>query len=93
MHPSAIREGKIEVIGEVDGMLDVGVERLCDINETEEIMIASRSNYSLVKKGEKLAGLRVIPLIVSKAKMEEVKPVSYTLLLPFWPMNKKNENI
>lgn len=73
MHPSAIREGKIEVIGEVDGMLDVDVERLCDINETEEIMIASRSNYSLVKKGEKLAGMRVIPLMVSKAKMEEVK--------------------
>ena len=68
MHPSAIREGKIEVIGEVDGMLDVDVERLCDINETEEIMIASRSNYSLVKKGEKLAGMRVIPLMVSKAK-------------------------
>lgn len=73
MHPSEIKEGKIEVIGEIDGMLDVDVERLCDINETDEIMISTRSRYSLVKKNEKLAGMRVIPLMVKKAKMQEVK--------------------
>ena len=65
-------------------MLDVDVERLCDINETEEIMIASRSNYSLVKKEKNLLEMRVIPLMVSKAKWKRLnKKRKISLCQPF----------
>lgn len=73
MHPSEVREGKIEIIANRDGLLDIDVDRLCEINEIEEIMIACRSQYSIVRKGERLAGMRVIPLMVTKEKMEEVQ--------------------
>ena len=76
MTASEIKEGKIEVIAECDGVLKVDVERLMDINSIDEVMIATRHTNSQVKKGEKLAGTRVIPLLIQKATMEEVKKVA-----------------
>lgn len=78
MQPSEVREGKIEVIAQKDGLLQVDIERLCAINEIEEIMIATRSHHSLIQEGDKIAGTRVIPLLIEKQKMEEVKACAGT---------------
>ena len=37
------------------------------------MMIATRHSYTPVKKGDKLAGTRIIPLVIEKTKMEEAK--------------------
>lgn len=71
-----ISEGKIELIASCDGVLSVDVERLEQINDIDEVMLATRHNFYPVKKGDKLAGMRVIPLTVSKEKMEEVKKIA-----------------
>lgn len=76
MSPSEVKEGKIEVIAECDGVLKVDVERLYDINCIERIMIATRHNNIQVKKGDKLAGTRIIPLLIEKEVMEQVKQVA-----------------
>lgn len=76
MSPSEIKEGKIEVIAECDGVLKVDVERLMSINSIDQVMIATRHTNSQVKKGDKLAGTRVIPLLIDKKVMEEVKQVA-----------------
>lgn len=73
MHASEPKEGKIELTAECDGVFQVDVERLDAINEIDEIMIATRTNLSPVKKGDKLLGTRVIPLVIAKEKMELVK--------------------
>lgn len=73
MHPTPVKEGKIELIADCDGVFQVDVERLNQINEIEEIMIATRHSNTAVKKGEKLLGTRVIPLVIAKEKMELVK--------------------
>ena len=76
MAPSEVKEGKIEVIAECDGVLKVDVEKLMAINSIDEIMIATRHTNTPVKKGDKLAGTRVIPLVIKKEKMNQVKQVA-----------------
>ena len=73
MHPTPVKEGKIELIADCDGLFRVDVDRLDAINEIDEIMIATRHTNTAVKKGDRLLGTRVIPLVIEKKKMELVK--------------------
>lgn len=73
MHPTPVKEGKIELVADCDGLFRVDVERLNAVNEIEEIMIATRHTNTAVKKGDRLLGTRVIPLVIEKAKMEQVR--------------------
>ena len=56
-----------------DGLFVIDVERLDEINEIDQVMIASRHTYTPVRKGDKLLGTRVIPLVIKKDKMKLVK--------------------
>lgn len=73
--PSEVKEGKIELIADIDGLFRIDVERLDKINELDEIMIAARHTNYPVKKGEKLAGTRVIPLVVEEEKLKKAQEI------------------
>ena len=73
MHASDISEGKIELIADCPGLLKVDKKRLNAINSLGEMMIASRHGNFAVKAGDKIAGMRVIPLIIEKQKMEAAR--------------------
>ena len=75
MRPSEVKEGKIEIIAECDGLLKVDRESLNKINALGEMMIASRHGNFPVKAGDKLAGTRIIPLVIEKEKMERAREV------------------
>ncbi|MDO5405986.1 MAG: molybdopterin-binding protein [Eubacteriales bacterium] len=64
------KEGKIELFAETDGLLKINVELLDRVNNLGEMMIASRHPNIPVKKGDKICGTRIIPLIIEKEKME-----------------------
>ena len=66
MHGSDIKEGKIELIADIDGVLKIRREALLAVNSLGEMMIASRHGDFPVKKGDKLAGTRIIPLVIEK---------------------------
>lgn len=68
MIPSEVKEGKIELTAACDGLFLVDVERLNAINEIDQVMIATRHSNTPVKKGDKLLGTRVIPLVIKKRK-------------------------
>ena len=89
MKPTEVHEGKIEVIAQVDGLLKVDVSKLTAINALGDLIIATRHNNTVVKKGDKLAGTRIIPLIIEKSKMEEVKNTAKSAAVltvkPFYP--------
>ena len=70
MHPTAVKEGKIELIADIDGLLKINTAKMDEINALGEIMIASRHGNFPVQKGDKLCGTRVIPLVIKKEKME-----------------------
>lgn len=67
------KEGKIELTAEIDGLLKIDVPRLNAVNSLGEMMIATRHGGFAVKKGDKIAGMRIIPLIIEKEKMERAK--------------------
>ena len=73
MRASAPKEGKIELTAEADGLLLVDTERLRAVNALGDMMIATRPSGFPVKKGDKLCGTRVIPLVIEKAKMEQAR--------------------
>ncbi len=89
MSPSDVKEGKIEVIAEIDGLLKVENEKLKAINSFGEMMIASRHGNFAVKKGDKIAGTRIIPLIIEEEKMKRAKEAvnggPIFQLIPFIP--------
>ena len=82
-----IKEGKVELIAETDGLLKIDTERLHKVNAYGEAMIASIHNNFPVKAGQRVAGMRIIPLIIEKNKMEglkrEIGPEPLFTLLPY----------
>ncbi len=75
MHPSEVKEGKIEVMADCDGLLKVDRRRLNKVNVLGKMMIASRHGNFPVKAGDKIAGTRIIPLVIEKEKMERAREV------------------
>lgn len=69
MSRSEAKEGKIELAAECDGLLKVDNAGLKAVNGFGQMMIASRHGHFAVKKGDKLAGTRIIPLVIEEEKM------------------------
>lgn len=94
MRPSEIKEGKIELTAECDGLLKVDRERLNRINALGEMMIACRHGDFPVHEGDKIAGMRVIPLVIEKEKMERAKEAAgQTPVFELRPFLKKTAGI
>lgn len=73
MSRSEVKEGKIELVAECDGLLKVNQEGLKAVNGFGQMMIATRHGNFEVKKGDKLAGTRIIPLVIEEKKMEAAR--------------------
>lgn len=94
MRPSEIKEGKISVISEKNGLLTVDIEMLRRINSLGEMMIASRASLFPVKAGDYLAGTRIIPLVIEKEKMERAKRLAgQSKILALHPFKHKKAGI
>ena len=66
---SEVKEGKIELKAACDGVFLVDSQRLIAVNSQDEVMIATRRGGTAVRAGDKLAGMRVIPLIIAGEKL------------------------
>lgn len=73
MEASEPKEGKIELRATVDGVFQVDEERFDAVNGIDEVTIATLPQNMPVRAGTKLAGMRVIPLVIAKEKMEQVR--------------------
>ena len=71
MERTAPKEGKIELKAAIDGVFLVDTERLLAVNSQEDMMIATRKGGTAVRKGDKLCGTRVIPLVIEEEKLDE----------------------
>jgi molybdenum cofactor synthesis domain-containing protein len=76
MSASDVKEGKIELFATENGLFKINKEKLNAINALGEIIIVTRHQNFPVKKGDKLAGTRIIPLIIEKEKMEIAKNIA-----------------
>ena len=72
----------------IDGLFKVDGVRLRLVNSFGQMMIATRHGNTPVKKGDKLCGTRIIPLVIEKEKMQRVRELCgdepLLQLLPYW---------
>ncbi len=94
MLETEIREGKIELSAACDGLFQVDIERLDAVNAIDEIMIATRHHNSPVQTGDKLTGMRVIPLIIDENKLMQAEKAAGTApILSLTPYKLKRAGI
>ena len=94
MTRSEVKEGKIELKAACGGLFQVDSRRLIAVNSIEDIMIATRKGNTAVKKGDKLAGMRVIPLIIEEERLRAAEAAAGTApLLKLLPYVKKTAAI
>ncbi len=73
MNRSGVKEGKIELTAACDGLFKVNREGLKAVNRFGRMMIATRHGNFTVRKGDKLAGMRIIPLMIEADQMEAAR--------------------
>lgn len=94
MHGTSVSEGKIELIADCDGLFKIRRDALEKVNRLGEMMIASRHGDFPVKKGDKLAGTRIIPLVIEKSKMDRARAeAGDTPLFTILPFQSKKAGI
>ena len=89
-----IKEGKIELFAACDGFFRVDNERLMAVNSVPDVMLATRKGGTAVKKGDKLAGMRVIPLVVPEETLRAAEAAAGgTPLLELLPFQLKRAGV
>ena len=78
MARSEVKEGKIEITAEREGLFRVRSEQLVAVNSIDEIMIATRRGNTAVHPGDKLCGTRVIPLVIEEEKLKAAEEAAGT---------------
>jgi len=73
MSLSAPKEGKIEIFARCGGLLQVDSQRLTAVNSVGDVMIATRRGNTAVREGDKLAGTRVIPLVIPEETLKQAE--------------------
>lgn len=90
---SDIKEGKIDFIAAEDGLLKVDKEALLELNSLEEIILATLHNNTPVKKGQKVAGTRVIPLVIQEEKIKIAEKLIKEKIVKIIPIKGKKLGI
>jgi len=73
MTRTEVKEGKIELRAACSGVFLVDSARLIAVNSQDEVMIATCKGGTAVHKGDKLAGMRVIPLVIEEEKLRKAE--------------------
>ena len=73
MEAGPVKEGKIELTASRDGLFLVDSPRLNAVNALEDVMIATRHGGTAVRRGDKLAGTRVIPLVIEEEQLRRAE--------------------
>lgn len=69
------REGKLNIIATVSGLLKVNKQSLYRLNLIGEVMCASLHDNTVVSRGQVVAATRAIPLVVSKKTIDKAVKV------------------
>lgn len=70
------KEGKVELKATLAGLLKINIRALEEINDIDEVVLASRHSNQMVSAGNPVAGCRVVPLIIDADKIRTVEKIS-----------------
>lgn len=69
------REGKINIIPDYKGLLKINREILDDVNDLDDICIATIHGNRTTEDKALIGGCRVIPLTIKKDKLQEIRDI------------------
>jgi len=69
-------EGKVVLKSTIQGLLKVNGEGLMRINMIDEIAVVSKQTNTVLEPGDKIAGLRAIPLVIAEEKVAKVEEIA-----------------
>lgn len=69
------RESRVNLFAGSDGLLKINIPALEAINDIPDVILATLPNNTVVKKGDMLAGTKVIPLVVPEATVNAVEDI------------------
>lgn len=78
----APKEGKVNLIADADGLLYASEEGILALNSLEYIILATLHSYRPVRSGQKLAGTRVVPLMIDEKVILEAERIASTYSEP-----------
>lgn len=70
---SDVREGRINFLSTCQGLVRVDVPTLTAVNACDDISLATLHTLQEVRKGQAVAGTRVVPLLIEEAKIAAVE--------------------
>ena len=87
---SEVKEGKINFIADYDGLLVINTKLLYELNSLGEIILVTLHNNYPIKKGQKAAATRIIPLVIEEDKIKRAEDLigdqKIVYILPYTPM-------
>ncbi|ODA42024.1 molybdopterin-binding protein [Desulfosporosinus sp. BG] len=76
------KEGKVTITAAHDGLLYASEDGIWALNDLENIILATLHNYYPVKKGDKVAGTRVVPLMIDEKVILDAERIAQTFSKP-----------
>jgi hypothetical protein len=67
------KEGKVNLMAERDGLLKIDVDALFEVNDVEQVVLATLHSNRSVAKGRVVAGTRIIPLVIDEGVIERIE--------------------
>lgn len=71
-------EGKVNLTSKHPGLLKVNFKALAEINSIDEIMFATLHTNQFINENTKIAGTRIIPLVINDKKIKTVEDICRT---------------
>lgn len=68
-HYTGLSEGKVQLIADIDGMFRVNTDLLKEINTIGDTTISTIPDHFPVKKGMRLASMRIVPLVTEEQQI------------------------
>lgn len=72
-HYGSVSEGKIQLFADQDGMFRVDKALLAAVNRIGDITITTLSDHYPVKAGDRLASMRIVPLVTEERQIAEAE--------------------
>ncbi len=84
-----VKEGKINLISKVDGIVKIDTEALYQLNMIDEVIVATKPNFMFLRKGDIIAGTRVIPLMIKEEKILRAESLIKEKVINMIPLKVK----
>lgn len=84
-----IKEGKIEFFASIDGIVNINTDALYQLNHMGEIIVSTIWNHTVVKKGDKVAATKIVPLSIAEDKIKLAESLVKEAIIDVIPIKKK----